>query len=158
MTGATYFFTIVDEFTCATWTYLMAYKSQAIPIHEKFLHLIQNQFHTTAKTIKTDNDLEFLSKSCQTLLDNIGILHQQTCPYTPQQNEVAERKHRHLLQITRAILFQSGMPKSFWGEALLHATYLINRLLTKLLSWKTPYEMLFGKPINIVILLLHLCQ
>lgn len=140
MTGATYFFTIVDDFTRATWTYLMAYKSQAIPILEKFLHLIQNQFQTAPKTVRTYNGREFLSHSCQTLLTNLGILHQQICPYTPQQNGVAERKHRYLLQTTRAIIFQSGMPKDFLGEALLHATHLINRTPTKLLSWKTPYE------------------
>ncbi|KAL0416375.1 UNVERIFIED_CONTAM: Retrovirus-related Pol polyprotein from transposon RE2 [Sesamum latifolium] len=75
-----------------------------------------------------------------------GIVHQTTCSYTPQQNGIVEWKHKHILDMARALLFQSGLPKRFWGESVLTATYLINRLPTPLLNWKSPFEVLYRKP------------
>lgn len=65
---------------------------------------------------------------------------------TPQQNEIVERKHRHLLETTRALRFHSHLPISFWGDCLLTVTYLINLLPTKVLKGQVPYQLLFGKP------------
>lgn len=148
ITGANYFLTLVDDFSRATWTYLMTYKSQTCSILEGFLSLVHNQFNIFVKKIRSDNGTEFLSHSCQSLFSSLEILHDRSCPHTPQQNGVVERKHRHLLQITRALLFQSGLPSQFWGEALLYATYLVNRLPTKLLGWKTPFEILYSKQMD----------
>lgn len=73
-----------------------------------------------------------------------GILFQHSCVDTPQQNGVVERKHRHLLEVARALRFQSGLPIHFWGEFVLTAAYLINHTPTPLLSSKSPYELLFS--------------
>lgn len=129
MTGANYFMTLIDDFTRATCTYLMTYKSQTCVVLEKFVNLVQNQFNITIKIIISDNGSKFLSHSCQYLFAGLGILHNISCPYTPQQNEVRERKNRHLLQVTRALLFQSSLPTYFWEEALLYATFLITDYL-----------------------------
>nr|XP_016501743.1 PREDICTED: uncharacterized protein LOC107820051 [Nicotiana tabacum] len=66
----------------------------------------------------------------------------------PQQNGVVERKHKHLLETCRVLLFQSQAPICYWGECLLTATFLINRFPTKLLNYKTPYKVMFHKAPN----------
>ncbi|KAL0387483.1 UNVERIFIED_CONTAM: Retrovirus-related Pol polyprotein from transposon TNT 1-94 [Sesamum radiatum] len=75
----------------------------------------------------------------------IGIIHQPTCTYTPQQNGVVEIKHKHILQLARALMFQSFLPSKFWADSVLMATYKLNQLPTPVLVWKSPYEVLYGR-------------
>lgn len=97
------------------------------------------------KVLRTDNGSEFVNHKCQTLLSQLGIIHQKTVSYSPQQNGRVERKHQQLLQIARAFLSRSNMPITFWGHAILMATYIINILPTPILEWKTPYKCLHNK-------------
>jgi Reverse transcriptase (RNA-dependent DNA polymerase)/gag-polypeptide of LTR copia-type/Integrase core domain/GAG-pre-integrase domain/Retrotransposon gag protein len=143
--GAHYFLTIVDDHSRATWVYLMKFKSDAYTYLVSFCAMVRTQFSCNVKQIRTDNGTEFLSKSMQNYFQTNGIIHQRSCVDTPQQNGIVERKHRHLLEIARALRFQANLPLSFWGECILTAAYLINRLPTKILSWKTPYEVIFSK-------------
>ena len=67
------------------------------------------------------------------------IVHEVTAPYTPQQSGVVERKNRVLTEMVNAMLSNSGLAHGFWGEALLTAYYVLNRILNKR-SKSTPYE------------------
>ena len=86
-----------------------------------------------------------MNKEFQSFLLGEGILHQTSCPDTPPQNGVAERKNRHLLEVTRSLMHTMNVPKFLWSEAVLTAIHLINRMPSRVLGMKSPCEMLFGK-------------
>ncbi|KAJ1703741.1 hypothetical protein LUZ63_003520 [Rhynchospora breviuscula] len=144
--GAHYFLTIVDDHTRAVWVYLMAEKSETSHLLKSFCKMVQTQFGVTVKCIRSDNELEFQSHHMKQFYADSGILHQTSCVFTPQQNGRVERKHRHILNIARALRFQANLPLEFWGECVLTAVYLINRTPTQVLENKTPYDLLFNKP------------
>lgn len=113
-----------------------------------FFHLVENQFFTSVKTFRSDNGFEF----CNTLYSNLfktkGIIHQNSCVHTPQQNRVVESKYRHLLDVARALRFQANIPLRFLGDCILTITYIINRLPSTILNEKYPYEIFHGKPLS----------
>ena len=78
-----------------------------------------------------------------------GIIHQTSCVDTPQQNRVAERKNRDLLEKTRSLMIHMNVPKKLWSFAILTATYLINRLPSQMLGFKSPYEVLMDRKIDL---------
>lgn len=142
--GCKYFLTLVDDFSRATWTFLMPSKQEVFQKFTSFVSYVQNHFNTSIKTVRTDNESEFINHAVHNFLSNIGILHQLSCTHTPQQNARVERKHKHLLEVARAFRFQSGLPYKYWGDCLLAATYVINLLPTHVLNYKSPYELLYN--------------
>lgn len=144
--GAYYFLTIVDDFSRAIWIYPLRTKSDAAKHLMRFCALIRTQFDKTIQVVRSDNGPEFLSKEIQDFFSTNGIIHQTSCVDTPQQNGRVERKHRHLLNVARALLFQSSLPTRFWEECVCTAAYLINLTPTSLLSGRSPFDVLFGQP------------
>lgn len=140
-----YFLTIVDDYSKCTWTYLIKSKDQVPSIFQSFFAYVKNQFGCTVKGMRSDNGTEFFNSSLYPLLTVLGIVHQSSCVETPQQNGVVERKHKHLIEVARALRFKAHHPIQFWGDRILTATYLINRMPTAVLKNKTPYEKVFHK-------------
>ena len=104
-----------------------------------------NQFSATIKILRSDSGGEYVSKEFQAFLQSKGIISQRSCPYTPQQNGVSERKNRHLLDIARSLLLASSVPTRFWPEALSTAVHVINRLPSSRIDNQTPFFRLFQK-------------
>ena len=97
--------------------------------------------------LRTDRGGKFTSHEFNTFCDKNGIKRHLTAPYTPQQNGVVERRNRTLMEMTMSVLKHMNIPNELWGEAVRHSTYLINRVATRSLEGKTPYEMLrLAKP------------
>jgi hypothetical protein len=143
--GMKYFVTFIDCFSWMTWVYLMKHKDEVLRCSQDFCALVKNQFNTRIQIIRTDNGTEYVNKEFNSFLSAHGILHQTSCPDTPPQNGVAERKNRHILEVARSLMFTMNVPKFLWSDAVLTATYLINRTPSRILGMKTTCEMLLGE-------------
>uniref|UniRef100_A0A2N9GCI3 Integrase catalytic domain-containing protein n=1 Tax=Fagus sylvatica TaxID=28930 RepID=A0A2N9GCI3_FAGSY len=138
-----FYLVLVDEFTKFTWVYLLKHKSETFQVFTQFRAMIDTQFSLPIKILRTDCGGEFLSTPFNQFCLSKGILHQLSCPHTPQQNGVAERKHRHLVQCALALLSQSKLPMSYWSYAVSTAAHLINKLPTPNLGNQSPWETLY---------------
>ncbi|SPO38923.1 uncharacterized protein PSFLO_04402 [Pseudozyma flocculosa] len=123
-----------------TVVFLMEQKSEVYAYFIKYKLFMENQTGQTIKRFRSNNRGEYTGHEFKSHLENCGIIHETSAPYTLQQNGVADRMNRTLFDKTRALLFESGAPNIMWGEALLHAVYLQNHLPTKSLHGMTPYK------------------
>ncbi|XP_074297003.1 uncharacterized protein LOC141627673 [Silene latifolia] len=140
----------VDDFTRCTWTHLLSSKSNAFGFIKSFIPMVQTQFDKKVKIIRSDKAFKLGTSdiTAKFLVDN-GILHQTSCFHTPQQNGVVERKHKHLLETARALKFQSNLPTKYLDDCVLTTTYIVNRMPSKVLQNLSPYQILFGKPLEL---------
>ena len=134
-----YYVIFFDDYSRFTWIYFMQHKSEVPHIFSLFKAQVENLLNHTIKTLRTDGGTEY--KPIPTKFPK--IIHQPTCPYTPQQNGVAERKHRHIIELSIAIMTQAFIPLSYWDEIFSSVVYLINRLPYS--SSFIPYTKLFSK-------------
>ena len=125
---AEYFLTFIDDCTCYVWVYILKRKDQAFL---EWKALVEKSTGQKLKMLRTDN--------------GEGIRHQLTVPKTPEQNGVAERMNRTLIEKARAILADAKLPQKFWAEALSTAVYLCNRSPTKAVEGMTPFESWMGE-------------
>lgn len=140
-----YFVSFIDDYSRFTWIYFLRTKAEVFNAFQKFLAYIETQFLTCIKVLRSDNGREYTAHEFQAFIQQKGIISQRSCPYTPQQNGVAERKNRHLLDMVRTLLLESSVPSTFWVEALSTAVYLINRLPSQQLHFDSPFYRLHGK-------------
>ncbi|XP_075109254.1 uncharacterized protein LOC107759537 [Nicotiana tabacum] len=108
--------------------------------HKRCGHIPVSVLKRILSSVKTEIIVERIDKLCENMFRNLGIIHQKSCAYTPQQNGVAERKHIHILEVIRAVRFQKNIPIKFWGQCVLSAVYLINRMPNTVICNQTPYE------------------
>ncbi|XP_074352900.1 uncharacterized protein LOC141692057 [Apium graveolens] len=144
--NCSYFLTIVEDKSRSTWVFLFTDKTQAPTMLMNYITYVHKQFNCHIKHLRSDNGTEFLSTHFQSYLADHGIIHQRSCTYTSQQNGVVERKHKTLLNTSRALRIQASLPISFWGDCILTTTYLLNRTPVQSLQGLSPYQILFSAP------------
>jgi transposase InsO family protein len=124
-------------------------KSEIEEVLKKFLKRAQNEFDVKVKKIRSDNGSEFNNTQVEDYLDQEGIKHEFSAHYTLQQNGVAERKNRTIIESARAMLDEYKTSDSFWAKAINTACHAINRFYLHRLLKKTPYELLTDNKHNV---------
>ncbi|CAL5369179.1 unnamed protein product [Camellia sinensis] len=142
--GSQYYVSFVDDYSRFTWMYLMTRKSDFYKIYFNFHSMIRTQFSTTSKVLRSNLGGEYYLSEFEEFLVTHGTIHQSSCSDRPAQNDRVECKHHHLLDTARSLLLSSFVPSVFWGEAVLTAAYLLNRMTTPLVFGSSPCECLFG--------------
>jgi transposase InsO family protein len=120
-------------------------KSETQVTLKRFLRRSQNEFELKVKKIRSDNVSEFKNLQVEEYLEEEGIKHEFSAPYTPQQNGVVERKNMTLIDMAKTMFGEYKTPKRFWSEAINTACHAINRLYLHRLLKKTSYKLLTGK-------------
>ncbi|GJS73800.1 putative ribonuclease H-like domain-containing protein [Tanacetum coccineum] len=141
----TYCLVITDDFSRFSWVFFLRTKDETSAILKDFIRQIENQLNQKVKTIRSDNGTEFKNKEVIEFCGIKGIKREYSNARTPQQNGVAERKNRTLIEAARTMLADSFLPNTFWAEAVSTACYVLNRVLVTKPHNKTPYELLTGK-------------
>ncbi|MCO5613411.1 hypothetical protein L7F22_067687 [Adiantum nelumboides] len=135
-----YFVTFIDDFSRFCWVYPLKAKSDVFAVFQHYVSMVENETGCKVQTLRTDRGGEYMSGAFKDFLGKKGIRHQCTMPYTPQQNGVAERKNRSLMEMARCMLKAKSLPHKLWMEAVACAAHVLNRCPTRALKTITPYE------------------
>ncbi|CAL8091268.1 unnamed protein product [Prunus armeniaca] len=142
--GKQYYVTFIDDCSKYCYVYLLHSKDETLDMFKTYKAEVENQLNRKIKVLRSDRGGEYESTAFAEFCATNGIIHQTTAPYTPQQNGVAERKNRTLKDMINSMLNSSGLPHNMWGEALLTANTILNRIPHKT-SDKSPYEVWKGR-------------
>ncbi|GKE30651.1 putative ribonuclease H-like domain-containing protein, partial [Tanacetum coccineum] len=145
----TYCLVVTDDYSRFSWVFFLATKDETSGILKTFITGIENQINHKVKIIRCDNRTEFKNNDMNQFCKMKGIKREFSVARTPQQNGVAERKNRTLIEAARTMLADSLLPTIFWAEAVSTACYVQNRVLVTKPHNKTPYELLHGRPPSI---------
>nr|GEW85469.1 putative ribonuclease H-like domain-containing protein [Tanacetum cinerariifolium] len=140
-----YWLVITDDYSRFTWVFFLATKDETSPILKTFITSLENQLSLKVKVIRSDNETKFKNSDLNQFCELKGIKREFSVPMTPQQNGIAERKNRTLIEAARTMLADSLLPIPFWAEAVNTACYVQNRVLVTKPHNKTPYELLHGR-------------
>ncbi|KAG5666630.1 hypothetical protein PVAND_014646 [Polypedilum vanderplanki] len=137
--GSRYFITFIEIYSGYTVVSFMKEKSEVPTKVIEYIESIKVKFGRKMKIFRSDRGTEYTNSRLQDYLRSEGIKFQSTVGYAPEQNGIAERKNRTLMEAARTMLFDSKLPKFLWAEAVNEACYNQNRLVSKLRN-ETPYE------------------
>jgi len=144
-----YLLCFIDDFSRKAWIYFLAEKSETFSMFKVFKQLVEKESGCNISCLRTDRGGEFTSMEFNVFCVNNGIKRQLTAAYTPQQNGVAERKNRTVLNMVRCLLSEKEMPKLFWPKAVRWGLHILNRSLTVAVKGMTPKECWSGEKPNV---------
>ncbi|GJX36822.1 retrovirus-related pol polyprotein from transposon TNT 1-94, partial [Tanacetum coccineum] len=139
-----YCLVVTDDYSRFTWVFFLTTKDETSEILKNFIKEIENLVDKKVKIIRCDNGTEFKNKVMDDFCREKGIRREYSIARTPQQNGVAERRNRTLIEAARTMLADSKLPTTFWAEAVSTACYVQNRVLVVKPHNKTPYELFRG--------------
>ena len=144
-----YLLHILDEFSRYVCTYIIFDKSQAKDKIKAYFEMFNTKFNRYPKVFKSDNGGEFTSTDIKEFLTSKGTLQRFTTPYVHSENNIIERFNRTHMSIVRAIMVEAGIPGTFWREVCLAATQVKNRSPHTGMDNKIPYEVWWGRKLDI---------
>lgn len=147
--GSYYFLTFIDDFTRKIWVYSLKHKHEVFHYFCQFKVLVEKQSGHYIKALRTDRGGEYISNDFIRFCKDHGIHKQFTARYTPQQNGVAERKNRTIMEMARSMLKAKHLSNEYWAEAVACAAYIINRSPTKSVINMIPEEAWSGRKHNV---------
>lgn len=147
--GSKYYVLFVDDYSKMAFVYFMKAKNEVFKYFQEFQCMVEKQKDKKVKVLRTDNGGEFCSREFGSYLCKQGIVHQRTNAYTPEQNGLCERMNRSIVEKARCLIFDAGLEKKFWAEAVNTSVYLRNRSVVTGLNNKTPYEVWTGQKPNL---------
>jgi hypothetical protein len=142
--GKRYFMTLIDDATRFCYVYLLKIKDEAFNCFKIYKAEVETQLEKKIKQLRSDQGGEYFSNDFDLIWAEHGIIHERTPPYSPESNGVAKRKNRMLSDLVNAILDTARLSKAWWGEAVLTACHILNRVPIKNKE-KTPYEEWIGR-------------
>ncbi|KAJ4774690.1 Gag/pol [Rhynchospora pubera] len=152
--GFRYYVVFIDDCTKFVWIFFLHSKDEVLQVFTNFKLQVENLMSSTIKILRTDGGTEF-----KTIAKRFPqLVHQITCPYTPEQNGVTERKHRHIVELSLAAISHASLPLTLWDETFSSTVYLINRLPPANFSTPSPFEMLFNRAPDYLSLRVLGCQ
>ncbi|GJU01739.1 retrovirus-related pol polyprotein from transposon TNT 1-94 [Tanacetum coccineum] len=144
--GNCYTLIIVDDYSRYTWTRFLKDKTETFNQFEILSRKIQNQLGYSIVSIRTDHGREFDNEvQFGEFCNANGITHNLSATRNPQSNGVVERKNRTLQEMSRTMLNEQSLPQKFWCNAVDTSTYILNRILIRVILGKTPYGLLRGR-------------
>ncbi|CAI6002160.1 unnamed protein product [Closterium sp. NIES-65] len=144
--GSLYFLLLKDRKTRYVWVKPVTKKSDTLPVFVQWHAVAERQTKSSVLMLRSDRGGEFLGKQFTDFVNGKGIVHDLTCPYTPQQNGMAEREMRTVVESVRTMLLHMGVQHHWWHLALRQAVWVRNCLERSALPpGTTPYQLLTGK-------------
>ncbi|KAJ0524708.1 putative RNA-directed DNA polymerase [Helianthus annuus] len=149
ITGDYYCLVVTDDYSRFSWVSFLKPKDKTFDSLMALFKRIENLYQRSISRIRSDNGTEFKNSKMEKFCDERGILYEFSAPYTPQQNGVAERKNRTLIETARTMLADSKLLINFWAEAVSAACYTLNRVLTVKKFNKTCFELINNRKPNL---------
>jgi transposase InsO family protein len=145
LSGYVYYVSFIDDYSRKTWVYFLKSKDEVFGKFKEFKALIENLAERKIKILRSNNGGEYTSKEFVSFCRDVEIKRELTTPYNSQQNGVAERKNRTIIEAVKTMIHDQDLPMHLWAEAARIAVYAQNKLSHSALGFKTPEEMFSGK-------------
>lgn len=155
--GNRYFITLIDDYSRFCVVFLLKSKDEAAEKIMEYVRWVENIFNRKPCVLRSDGGGEYIGERLKQFCRSEGIQQQFSTPYSPQSNGVAERKNRSLQEMASCMLLDANLPKRYWGEAILTATFIQNRLPSRAVD-KTPFELWTGSQPNLKDLRIFGCE